>query len=83
MLGYQVNFKTEADPDHREWHLGRWPNAEDALAFFNDNAAKKDGLGPFSFASISDFNPDYHLVGRRLPNGPKVESFFLYCVLPR
>ena len=45
MLGYQVNFKTEADPDHREWHLGRWPNAEDALAFFNDNAAKKDGLG--------------------------------------
>jgi hypothetical protein len=79
MLGYQVNFKTEADPDHREWHLGRWPNAEDALAFFNDNAAKKDGLGPFSFASISDFNPDYHLVGRRLPNGPEVESFFLYC----
>ncbi len=83
MLGYQVNFKTEADPDHRDWHLRRWPNAEDALAFFNDNAAKKDGLGPFSFASISDFNPDYHLVGRRLPNGPEVESFFPYCVLPR
>jgi hypothetical protein len=61
----------------------KWPNAEDALAFFNDNAAKKDGLGPFRFASISDFNPDYHLVGRRLPNGPEVESFFLYCVLPR
>jgi hypothetical protein len=48
MLGYQVNFKTEADPDHREWHLGRWPKAEDALAFFNDNDAKKMALVPLA-----------------------------------
>jgi hypothetical protein len=67
---YAVLYKTEADPDGRLWPVGPFPDRNLALDHFNNNTARQEKIGPFTFEETSDFLPHYNLVEQDPPQRP-------------
>jgi hypothetical protein len=54
-------FKVICKGKGRVWNLGPYPDPTVALAIFNGNAARREGLGSFKFAD-PESDAEYYLV---------------------
>ncbi|HXW26315.1 MAG TPA: hypothetical protein VEK73_16345 [Xanthobacteraceae bacterium] len=59
---YKVRYKLGADLDSRTWPVGRFPDKETALAWFNSGDARKLALGQFKLDPDGTTPTDYYLV---------------------
>jgi hypothetical protein len=76
MPNFAVQYKSETDTDGRTWGIGAIHNRYVALDVFNDNDARKEGIGPFTFEETQP-STDYHLVEQEDPMEP-VELWPIY-----
>ena len=80
MAHYKARYKTDADPEWREWSLGQHRSRDEALEIFN-NVARQERLGVFSFDNTNPVVPHYNLVEQEVLSDPEV-IFPLYTARP-
>lgn len=57
----KASYKVVSKATGRVWNLAPYQDRTIALAIFNGNAARREGMGPFKFQDL-EADPEYYLV---------------------